>query len=95
MTLLLTIFVVIIAASLSAVAVFSHRQKRNPKAKDLIAAVGIVDKALNPTGTVLVHGELWSAQSNSGSPVSSGARVKVASYQNGLLFVDDLNQSTS
>lgn len=96
MALLLTILIATLAVCLLALVVLSHWLKRKPKGEDLITAKGIVDKPLTPTGSVLVHGELWSAQSISGLPVRSGSSVKVASYQNGLLLVDeDLDQPTS
>ena len=93
MALLLAILIAVLTALVLAVVIFSYQQKRNPKGENLIAARGIVDEPLTPTGSVLVHGELWSAQSITGLPVSSGSSVKVVSYQNGLLLVEETDPS--
>jgi membrane-bound serine protease (ClpP class) len=92
--LLLAILIAGLTALILAVVIFSYRQKRNPKGENLISATGIVDEPLAPTGSVLVHGELWSAQSITGLPVSSGSSVKVVSYQNGRLLVEEPDSST-
>ena len=90
MTVLITALSLIILTALLVVAIVSRQKKRYPRVPTLIAAIGIVDQSLTPYGSVLVHGELWSAQSTSGAPINSGTKVRVTSYQNGFLQVENL-----
>jgi membrane-bound serine protease (ClpP class) len=45
--------------------------------------VGVVRQALDPEGTVFVHGELWHARTT-GEPIPVGAPVRVAGLADGL-----------
>jgi len=45
----------------------------------MIGRVGVVRRALDPVGTVLVEGELWQAESEAG-PVAVGERVIITGY---------------
>jgi membrane-bound serine protease (ClpP class) len=54
------------------------RAQRNKVAigpEALVGAVGVAQEALAPQGQVLVHGELWQAES--ALPVTAGAKVRV------------------
>ena len=44
---------------------------------ELLGDVAIVRQALDPTGLVLVHGELWRAQTANGDPIAVGERVRI------------------
>ena len=53
----------------------------------IVGQVGTVRAALNPTGTVQVANELWTAESDSGEPIPSGERVMVSEAQGLVLKV--------
>lgn len=54
---------------------------------NLVGSVGTATTELNPTGSVLVAGEQWSAASDSGEPVSSGERVMIVEVDGLILKV--------
>jgi membrane-bound serine protease (ClpP class) len=53
--------------------------------EELVGQVGVVRKALNPTGLVFVHGELWQAHTD-GEPLSIGTPVQVEGIDDGLVL---------
>jgi membrane-bound serine protease (ClpP class) len=53
----------------------------------LIDETGIANEVLNPMGMVLVHGELWQAESLSGQ-IIKGEKVRVTRMQGFKLFVE-------
>ncbi len=53
----------------------------------IVGQVGTVRAALNPTGTVQVANELWTAESDSGEPIPSGERVMVSDMEGLVLKV--------
>lgn len=59
----------------------------------LIGAVGVAQQALTPQGQILVHGELWQAQST--TPIPAGERVKVRGVDGLTLLVDPVQQHVS
>lgn len=59
----------------------------------LIGAVGVVQQALAPQGQVLVHGELWLAEST--TPIPAGETVKVRAVDGLKLLVDPVQQHVS
>lgn len=56
----------------------------------LIGEAGIALAALNPSGTVRVHGEVWNAESVSGI-IGEGEEVKVTGIMDLKLFVEKIN----
>ena len=52
----------------------------------LIGLTAIAQQPLSPSGQVLVHGELWQAESP--TPVAPGETVKVRAVRNLTLLVD-------
>lgn len=52
--------------------------------------VGVVATALDPEGTVFLHGEIWKATSRSG-PVSAGARVRVVDVHELVVVVEPVD----
>ena len=54
---------------------------------NLIGSIGTATTELNPTGSVLVAGEQWSAVSDEGEPVSSGERVMIVEVDGLILKV--------
>ncbi|MEX2102948.1 MAG: nodulation protein NfeD [Gaiellaceae bacterium] len=53
--------------------------------EELVGEVGIVRQALDPSGTVFVHGELWQARTN-GEPLAEGDEVEVEGIEDGLVL---------
>ena len=63
----------------------------------IVGQVGTVRADLNPTGTVQVANELWTAESDSGEPIQSGERVMVTDVEGLVLevFRDPLSANPS
>jgi membrane-bound serine protease (ClpP class) len=53
--------------------------------EELVGQVGLVRRALDPTGLVFVHGELWQART-SGEPLAAGTIVTVDRVEDGLVL---------
>lgn len=72
-----------------------YETKEKSGIKRLIGERGVVKQRLDPEGYVLVHGELWKARSaHPGDPVDPGTRVRVASSEGMLLFVETVGQGS-
>ena len=54
---------------------------------NLVGSIGTATTELNPTGSVRVAGEQWSAVSDTGEPVSSGERVMIVEVDGLILKV--------
>lgn len=67
-------------------AIRSHTSKIQTGAAALIGQVAVVTKALTPRGQVMVHGELWQAESE--TPVSSGEQVRIRELRDLTLVVE-------
>jgi len=52
-------------AILTLLAVSRHKKSGNDQ-RSLVGTIGIVDKDLEPHGTVLIQGDLWRASSSAG-----------------------------
>ena len=64
------------------------RRDREPAVtgqEELVGQVGMVRKALDPTGLVFVHGELWQAHTD-GGPLEVGTPVQVQGIEDGLVL---------
>ena len=72
----------------------AQAQKVTTGREALVGAVGVARGDLNPSGTVFVQGEIWSAESVAG-PIPSGARVRVASVDGLRLQVKKEEAATS
>ena len=73
-----------------------HPRRRNkvltgPEA--LIGSIAIAQQPLDPRGQVMVHGELWFAESP--APVSPGEHVRVRAVRNLTLLVERIPDSPS
>jgi membrane-bound serine protease (ClpP class) len=64
-----------------------NKQMLGPEA--LLGAVGIAQQAIAPQGQILVHGELWLAES--ATPVSQGESVRVRAVEGLTLLVEPLS----
>jgi membrane-bound serine protease (ClpP class) len=65
----------------------AQRLKPVTGADGLVGETGITKEILNPSGMVLVHGELWQAESVSGE-INTGDKIMVKSMQGFKLFVE-------
>jgi membrane-bound serine protease (ClpP class) len=75
---------VLLAAALTKV-VEVRRTRPQTGEEELVGDVGVVREALDPTGYVFVHGELWRART-SGGPIPPGERVRVDAIGEGLVL---------
>jgi membrane-bound serine protease (ClpP class) len=75
------------------IAVRGRRNKSLTGVDALIGLTAVAQQPLSPSGQVLVHGELWQAESS--IPVSIGERVKVRAVRNLTLLVDRIPNATS
>lgn len=74
------------------VAALAYRaQTMKPKigVEALIGEEGVVEKPLNPAGTVFVQGELWNAESE--EPIPKGVKVRVIEVRNLKLRVERID----
>jgi len=65
----------------------AHLRKPTTGKEGLVGAIGIASEDLNPSGTIMVEGELWSAESVSGL-IEKGEKVKVLEVKGMLLKVE-------
>jgi membrane-bound serine protease (ClpP class) len=81
-----------IAATFALLMVFAvtkvvQARRRTPVTgrEELVGEVGVVRRALDPTGLVFVHGELWQART-AGEPLEVGTPVQVNEIAEGLVL---------
>ncbi|MDP2720078.1 MAG: nodulation protein NfeD, partial [Dehalococcoidia bacterium] len=70
----------------------THKKKQVTGVEGMIGRTGVVRTALNPKGTILVHGELWAAVSRSGV-VEPGEDVEVEKVDGLRLSVSKINSA--
>jgi membrane-bound serine protease (ClpP class) len=75
------------------IAIRARRSKSLMGVDALVGLTAVAQQPLSPNGQVLVHGELWQAESN--IPVSVGEEVKVRAVRNLTLLVDRIPPGTS
>lgn len=68
-------------------AIRAQRQHVTTGREGLVGDVGVVRAALAPEGQILVHGELWSARTETGEPLPVGQRVRVLRVEGLRLIV--------
>ena len=68
------------------IAIRARRNKVVTGADALIGSIAIAQQPLEPRGQVMVHGELWFAESP--SPIAPGERVRVRAVRNLTLLVE-------
>jgi membrane-bound serine protease (ClpP class) len=72
-------------------AIAAKRRKAVTGEAGMIGLVGVAQTDLNPTGEVLVHGELWRARTAERIP--QGARVRVREIEGLTLVVDSVPET--
>jgi len=75
------------------IALRARRNKILTGPEALIGSIAIAQQPLEPRGQVMVHGELWFAESP--SPVAPGERVRVSGVRNLTLLVERIPESSS
>ena len=84
-----TVAVVSLFFSAVAALVFrAHLRQPASGAEGLVGEIGVVKEALSPEGKVLVHGELWWA--NSDAPIDEGMKVRVTAVDRLKLTVEPM-----
>lgn len=81
----------LISAFLVRIAVRARQNKVMTGPQALIGADGIAQQPLDPRGQILVHGELWQAESN--SPINTGDPVRVRAVNGLVLLVERMPAS--
>jgi membrane-bound ClpP family serine protease len=66
----------------------ARSNKRRPHLPS-VSSTAIVNTDLNPRGSVLADGELWTAQTVYGNPISSQTKVTIVGFQDHLLLVTE------
>jgi membrane-bound serine protease (ClpP class) len=69
----------------------AQRLKPTTGSEALVGEAGIAKETLNPIGMVMVHGELWQAESLSGE-INMGEKICVKSMQGFKLFVEKVSR---
>jgi membrane-bound serine protease (ClpP class) len=75
------------------IAIRARRNKVITGPEALVGSIAIAQQALAPRGQVMVHGELWFAESP--APVSPGEHVRVRAVRNLTLLVERIPDSPS
>jgi membrane-bound serine protease (ClpP class) len=72
----------------------ARRRPAQTGREELVGELGVVRTALQPSGLVFVHGEIWRAHANGEEPIPAGATVRVEAIEDGLVLavrpVDEL-----
>jgi membrane-bound ClpP family serine protease len=68
--------------------VTSRSRKRRPRLP-AVFSTAIVNTDLNPNGSVLAGGELWTAKSTHGNSIRSNATVTIVGFRDHLLLVEE------
>lgn len=83
----------LIAIFLVTLVLRAHRRQTITGEAGMIGEIGRAETALDPTGRVFVHGELWNARSE--IPIAQGARIVVREVHDLLLTVEPAGQPAS
>jgi membrane-bound serine protease (ClpP class) len=76
----------LITVFLVRIAIIARKNKVMTGPQALLGATGVAQQPLVPSGQILVHGELWQAESN--DPVNPGDRVRVRDVRGLTLLVE-------
>ncbi|MGH3093002.1 MAG: NfeD family protein [Gaiellaceae bacterium] len=63
----------------------ARRRPAQTGQEELVGEVGVVRSALQPSGLVFVHGEIWRAHTD-GDPIPAGATIRVEAIEDGLVL---------
>ena len=68
--------------------VTARSRKRRPRLP-AVSSTAIVNTDLNPRGSVLASGELWTAETTHGNSIRTDATVTIVGFRNHLLLVEE------
>ena len=68
--------------------VTARSRKRRPRLP-AVSSTAIVNTDLNPRGSVLAGGELWTAETTHGNAIRTDATVTIVGFRNHLLLVEE------
>ncbi len=71
----------------------AQRSKPVTGSEGMLGQIGEVLQTLSPGGSVMVHGEIWQAESRQGV-IEKGARIRVTGRKDFKLFVEPINSET-
>ncbi|MGH3045419.1 MAG: NfeD family protein [Gaiellaceae bacterium] len=63
----------------------ARRRPAQTGQEELVGELGVVRSALQPSGLVFVHGEIWRAHTD-GDPIPAGAAIRVEAIEDGLVL---------
>jgi membrane-bound serine protease (ClpP class) len=63
----------------------ARRRPAQTGQEELVGELGVVRSALQPSGLVFVHGEIWRAHTD-GDPIPAGATIRVEAIEDGLVL---------
>jgi membrane-bound ClpP family serine protease len=72
------------------VASLSRHKKSATGALKMTGAIGLVESALDPEGSVIINGELWRARVEKGSSLQPRDRVRVVGHRGHLVLVESV-----
>lgn len=72
----------------------ARRRKRRPHLP-AVSSTAIVNTDLNPRGSVLASGELWTAETTHGNSIHTDATVTIVGFRNHLLLVEERRETLS
>lgn len=70
----------------------AQKRKITTGVQGLTGSIGEVTETLSPTGTVMVDGEIWNAESLAGN-ISKGEKVRIKEMKNLKLYVEPIHQT--
>lgn len=83
----------LITTFLVRIAIRARRNKVLIGPEALVGALGVAQQTIDPRGQILVHGELWQAESD--APVAAGERVRVRAVEGLTLLVERVRESVT
>ena len=87
---MLVLTITCVAALLLALLVttlFLHKKSAS-RQLNVIGAIGVIEKQLDPEGAIIVNGELWRARLSDGASLKGKIKVRVVGAQGHLLLVE-------
>jgi len=69
----------------------AQRLKPTTGSEALVGETGVAKEILNPAGMVMVHGELWQAESITGE-INAGDKIRIKSMQGFKVFVEKVSE---
>lgn len=85
--LVLTVILLFLLLALFLASLSRHKKSATGNLK-IIGAIGVVESAFDPEGSVIIDGELWRARVKNGDDLLVRDRVRVVGTQGHLILVE-------